>query len=58
MDAAMGNKDAALDSLYKSYKEHFGILVYLKASPFFNDLQSEPRFIELLRMIGLEDWSM
>ena len=55
MDAAMGNKDAALDSLYKSYKEHFGILVYLKASPFFNDLQSEPRFIELLRMIGLED---
>jgi tetratricopeptide (TPR) repeat protein len=54
-DAVMGNTDAALDSLYKSYEEHFGILVYLKASPFFKDLRSEPRFIKLLRMIGLED---
>jgi len=55
IDAAMGNTEAALDSLYESYKEHFGILVYLKASPFFENLKEEPRFIELLKMIGLED---
>ena len=55
IDAAMGNTEVALDSLYKSYEEHFGILVYLKASPFFENLKEEPRFIELLRMIGLED---
>jgi hypothetical protein len=44
-----------MDSLYKSFNERFGILVYLKASPFFQNLKSEPKFNELLRMIGLED---
>ena len=55
IDAPLGNIDAAIDSLYKSYDEHFGILVYLKASPFFENLRSEPRFNELIRMIGLEE---
>jgi TolB-like protein/class 3 adenylate cyclase/lipoprotein NlpI len=55
IDAPLGNIDAAIDSLYKSYDEHFGILVYLKASPFFENLKSEPRFNELVRMIGLEE---
>ena len=55
IDAPLGNIDAAVDSLYKSYEEHFGILVYLKASPFFEILRSEPRFNELIRMIGLEE---
>ena len=55
IDAPLGNIDAAIDSLYKSYDEHFGILVYLKASPFFENLKSEPRFNELIRMIGLEE---
>jgi serine/threonine protein kinase/TolB-like protein/Flp pilus assembly protein TadD len=55
VDAALGNTDVAMDSLYKSFNERFGILVYLKASPFFQNLKSEPKFNELLRMIGLED---
>ena len=54
IDTPLGNIDAAVDSLYKSYDEHFGILVYLKASPFYEDLKSEPRFIKLTQMIGLE----
>ena len=54
IDAALGNEDAAIDSLYKSYDEHFGILVYLKASPLFEKLFDHPRFYELLRKIGLE----
>ncbi|MCZ6704057.1 MAG: tetratricopeptide repeat protein, partial [Ignavibacteria bacterium] len=55
IDATLGNTDVALDSLYKSFDEHFGILVYMKASPFFDNLKSETRFIELMRMIGLEE---
>jgi serine/threonine protein kinase/TolB-like protein/Flp pilus assembly protein TadD len=55
IDAPLGNTEGALDSLYKSFDEHFGILVYLKASPFFKTLESEPRFVELIRMIGLEE---
>jgi tetratricopeptide (TPR) repeat protein len=55
IDAPLGNIDAAIDSLYKAYDEHFGILVYLKASPFFENLRSEPRFKELVKMIGLEE---
>jgi len=55
VDAALGNTGVAMDSLYKAYDEHFGILVYLKASPFFQNLKSEPRFKELLKMIGLEE---
>lgn len=55
VDAALGNTDNALDSLYKAYDEHFGILVYIKASPIYNNLKSENRFIKLMQMIGLED---
>jgi serine/threonine protein kinase/TolB-like protein/Flp pilus assembly protein TadD len=55
IDAPLGNTEVALDSLYKSFDEHFGILVYLKASPFFENLKSEPRYNELIKMIGLED---
>ena len=54
VDAALGNYDNALDSLYKSYDEHFGILVYIKASPIYNNLKSEQRFVKLMQMIGLE----
>jgi len=55
VDGALGNTEAAMDSLYKSFDEHFGILVYLKASPFFQNLKSKERFNELLKMIGLEE---
>jgi TolB-like protein/Tfp pilus assembly protein PilF len=54
IDAALGNYDNAFDSLYKAYDEHFGILVYIKASPIYNNLKSDQRFVKLTRMIGLE----
>ena len=53
IDAALGNNDNALDSLYKAYDEHFGILVYIKASPIYNNLRSDERFVKLMQMIGL-----
>ncbi len=54
IDAALGNYDTALDSLFEAYNEHFGIMVYIKASPIYDKLRSEPRFIKLMQMIGLE----
>ena len=54
IDAALGNYDTALDSLFEAYNEHFGIMVYIKASPIYDKLRSEPRFIKLIQMIGLE----
>ena len=55
IDTSLGNIDAAIDSLYKAYDEHFGILVYLKVSPFYENLKWEPRFTKLIQMIGLEN---
>lgn len=54
IDAALGNYDNAFDSLYKAYDEHFGILVYIKASPIYNNLKPDQRFFKLTQMIGLE----
>ena len=54
IDAPLGNKEAAIDSLYKSYDDHFGILVYLGASPMLDDLLGMERYEALLKKIGLK----
>jgi len=54
IDAELGNYDKAIDSLYKAYDERFGILVYIKASPLYDNLRKEERFVQLVNMIGLE----
>jgi TolB-like protein/Flp pilus assembly protein TadD len=54
VNCGLGNKEQALDSLHKSFDEHFGLLVYSKVTPFFDNLRSEPRFVELLKKIGFE----
>jgi hypothetical protein len=40
--------------LEKAVEERSPSLVYLKVDPIFNSLQADPRFIEILRKIGLE----
>jgi serine/threonine protein kinase/Tfp pilus assembly protein PilF len=54
IDAALGNKKAAIDSLYKAYDEHFGILVYTTADNLFTNLLDDKRFVDLLKKMGLE----
>ena len=54
IDAALGNKKTAIDSLYKAYDEHFGILVYTIADNLFTNLLDDERFIDLLKKMGLE----
>ena len=51
--AELGEKDQALNWLEKGYKERATKMVFLKIDPFFDNLRSDPRFVELVRRVGL-----
>ena len=51
--AGIGEKNAALDALEKAYEQHDVILVWLGTEPRLDSLRRDPRFIEILRRIGL-----
>jgi serine/threonine protein kinase/tetratricopeptide (TPR) repeat protein len=52
----LGKKEEALDSLEKAYKERSPNMLYLKifASERFQDISSEPRYQELLRLMAFQ----
>ena len=49
----IGDRDRAFEWLEKAYDEHSFNLAFLKVSPFFDSLRSDPRFTDLLRRVGL-----
>jgi tetratricopeptide (TPR) repeat protein len=49
----LGDKEAALDYLERSYLERSSYLILLKVVPFFDLLRSNPRFQDLERRVGL-----
>ena len=49
----LSEKDQALDWLEKAYEDRSTGLVYLKVEPSFDSVRSAPRFVDLLRRIGL-----
>jgi hypothetical protein len=49
----VGEKAAALDALEQAYEQHDVILVWLATEPRVDSLRAEPRFVEILRRIGL-----
>jgi hypothetical protein len=51
--ALLGEKDRAFSWLEKAYGEKSGFLPYIKASPFFDSLRSDPRYAGLLKRMGL-----
>ena len=51
--AGAGDTSAALDELYKAHEQRDVIMVWLGTEPRFEALRPEPRFIELLRRMGL-----
>jgi adenylate cyclase len=51
---ALGDKDRALTGLEKSYQVHSQWLFLLKVDKIFDSLRSEPRFIALLKKVGLD----
>jgi hypothetical protein len=55
--ANAGNKAAALDWLERDYESRRSGVTYLGVDPFFKPLASEPRFVALLKKIGMTNTS-
>jgi tetratricopeptide (TPR) repeat protein len=51
--AALGEHGKALDLLEECYQERVGSLVFLADHPSFESLYGHPRFIDLLRRVGI-----
>ena len=52
--AALGENDRAFECLEKSYERHEEALLSLKVDPKVDSLRSDPRFMALLKKIGIE----
>jgi tetratricopeptide (TPR) repeat protein len=50
---ALGERDQALAWLEKAYAERSTFIPFLKVEPKFGSLRSDPRFIDLVRRVGL-----
>lgn len=53
MYARLGEKDQALGRLEKACRDRDMNMVELKVDPAFDSLRSEPRFVQLLHLVGL-----
>ena len=51
--AGLGDKDQALQWLEKGYQERANKMAFLHIEPFFDNLRSDPRFVELVRRVGV-----
>jgi hypothetical protein len=49
----LGDKQRALKGLEKAYAARSQFLAYLKIDKIWDPLRSDPRFIELLKKVGL-----
>jgi len=45
----LGERDRAVELLEKAYKERSWELVFIREEPWFDDLRSDPRFVDLVR---------
>jgi Tfp pilus assembly protein PilF len=50
----LGEKDRALEDLEAGYADHSGMLWMLKVDHIYDPLRSDPRFVELLKKVGLD----
>lgn len=51
--AGLGDKDQALKWLEKAYEERADLLTWLNVEPMMDDVRGDPRFLNLIRRIGL-----
>ena len=51
--AGLGDKEGAIASLEKAYVVHDLQMQYLKIDPHYDSLRSDPRFVELIKKVGL-----
>lgn len=51
--AGMGDREHTFEFLEKAYAERSGLMEYIKIEDFFEPFHSDPRFIDLLKRMGL-----
>ena len=51
----LGDKDRAFEWLGKAYEERSPDLMWLKVDPSYDPVRSDPRFIQLLKKVGLDN---
>ena len=52
--AGLGDKEKALELLKLCLEQKSAWLIFIKVDPFWDNLRFDPRFIELLKKVGLE----
>jgi hypothetical protein len=50
----LGENDEAFAWLEQAYKEQSNMLQFVKVHPFFDSIRGDPRFVDLVRRVGLE----
>jgi serine/threonine-protein kinase len=53
--ASLGEADQAMEWLQRAHEEQVSELIYMKVDPYLDEIRSDPRFIELLAKVGLEE---
>jgi hypothetical protein len=53
IQAGLGNRQQAIAELEEAYTERAWSMFMLKLEPAFDDLRSDPRFVALVRKVGL-----
>lgn len=51
--AGLGDKESALQWLQKAYEQRSGSIRYLKMEPRLDSIRSDPKFVDLMRKVGL-----
>jgi len=49
----LGEREAALRLLRRGYEQHTFMLPFINAAPAYDSLRTDPRFMEIVRQIGL-----
>jgi pentatricopeptide repeat protein len=49
----LGDNEQAVVWLEQAYKEHSSTVQFLKVQPYFDPIRSDPRFVDLVRRVGL-----
>jgi hypothetical protein len=50
----LGNNEQAFAWLEREYTEHSVGLTAMKVNPLYDPLRSDPRFVDLMRRVGLQ----
>jgi hypothetical protein len=53
IEAGLGDKEQTIAELEKAYIEHAWPMFIIKVDPAFADVRTDPRFIALVRKVGL-----